>query len=76
MRSPFVDFSIALQNLKVGIAMQRAGWNARARVALVKPDRDSFMNTAYLYQSGAEGHKMPWTPNQTDLMAEDWYPAD
>lgn len=73
MRSPFVDFSVALQSVKVGILMQRAGWHGKQAVGLTKPDRDSFLNSHYLYQTTADGYRMPWVATQGDLLAEDWH---
>ena len=67
------DFSIALQALKKGFAIQRIGWNGKDLVVKLKvPDEHSEMNLPYLYIEYPDGKRCPWLASQTDIMADDW----
>lgn len=72
--SGFVCFALALDMLKQGRSMARAGWNGRGlQVRLQRPDADSKMTMPYLYLEYPDGARVPWLASQTDLLAEDWY---
>jgi hypothetical protein len=71
--NPFVDFSEALNILKAGSKMQRAGWNGKDMyVELQRPDAHSKMSLPYLFMKTAQGDLVPWLASQTDILAEDW----
>ena len=79
------SFSDALELLKNGKKVSRAGWHGKdMHLELQKPDANSKMTLPYIYmvipcQNCAEaGEKasgfnlVPWLASQTDLLAEDW----
>lgn len=67
------DFSIALQAVKKGFAIQRIGWNGKDLVVKLQiPDEHSKMNLPYLYIEYPDGRRCPWLASQTDIMADDW----
>ena len=75
-----LDFSAALHELKVGIKVQRTGWNGKGMwLEQQNPDEHSKMSLPYIflnYPVGSEaypdGARVPWLPSQTDLQASDW----
>lgn len=69
-----VDFGEALNLLRNGKRVARAGWNGSGMyVALQVPDANSKMRRQYLYMSPVDGDLVPWAASQSDLLAEDWY---
>lgn len=67
------DFSWALNELKNGSRVARAGWNGPDQyVELQSPDKNSKMNLPYIYIRTVRGDFVPWLASQTDLLAEDW----
>jgi len=67
------DFGLALDMLRAGERVARSGWNGRGMwIALQRPDEHSKMSLQYIYMSTITGDLVPWTPSQTDLLAEDW----
>lgn len=74
-----VSFSEALIHVKLGKAIQRAGWNGSGLlVKMQKPDEFSKMTLPYLYieypadAKNTSGARCPWLASQTDILAEDW----
>lgn len=68
-----MDFSNALDALRAGDRVTRAGWNGAGQwIALQVPDAHSKMTRPYLYISTVDGDLVPWAPSQTDVLAEDW----
>jgi len=68
-----MNFSEALNILKHGQAVQRAGWNGPNQfIMLQKPDSNSKMSLPYLYIQTVQGNLVPWLASQTDLLADDW----
>ncbi|EPL8679431.1 dUTP diphosphatase [Klebsiella michiganensis] len=74
------DFSDALMWLKEGKRTARKGWNGKGLwLELKKPIIGSDMTLPYLvicYPADAQntpGARAPWTPSQTDLLANDWH---
>ena len=72
-------FSVALDAVKQGKAIQRAGWNGAGLVVKAQfPDANSKMSLPYLYieypvtAKTTPGAKCPWLASQTDIMADDW----
>jgi hypothetical protein len=71
-----MDFGDALNALKLGKAVARAGWNGRGMwLALQVPDAHSKMSLPYIYMRTAQGNFVPWLVWQTDVLAEDWFVA-
>ena len=71
MRTP--DFGFALDALRRGEKVRRAGWNGKGMwLALQVPDAHSKMSLPYIYMSTVTGDLVPWLASQTDMLAEDW----
>jgi len=67
------DFGYALDALREGFAVQRAGWNGKGMwIKLQVPDEHSKMTLPYIYMKTAQDDLVPWVASQTDLLAEDW----
>lgn len=77
-----MNFGEALQALKDGEDLQRAGWNGKGiHIALQVPDEHSKMTSPYIYidttglqtdNEAAPKSLVPWLASQTDMLAEDW----
>jgi len=68
-----MNFSEALEELKIGAKVTRAGWNGKGMwLALQVPDANSKMRRPYIYMCPVDGDLVPWVANQSDLLAEDW----
>lgn len=66
-------FGRALEALKAGRRVTRAGWNGRGMwLELQRPDAHSKMTLPYVYMRTAQGDLVPWLASQTDLLADDW----
>lgn len=66
-------FGQALEMLKDGERVCRAGWNGKGMwIALQRPDAHSKMGLPYIYMSTVTGQLVPWLASQTDVLAEDW----
>lgn len=67
------DFGQALAEMKKGKKVSRRGWGSRAMwVHIQNPDKKSKMQRPYIYIKYGDGLLVPWTPNQIDLLKEDW----
>lgn len=68
-----MNFGEALEQLKYGYRVARAGWNGKGMwLGLQRPDQRSRMTAPYVFLKTADDNCVPWAPSQTDLMAEDW----
>lgn len=68
-----MNFGQALERLKVGQKVCRAGWNGKGMwLALQSPTPLSKMTLPYIYMFTAQGDLVPWLASQTDVLAEDW----
>lgn len=66
-------FSIALERLKNGDKVARAGWNGKNMwINMQVPDAHSKMTLPYIYMFTADKQQVPWLCSQTDMLAEDW----
>jgi hypothetical protein len=71
-----MDFGHALDALKRGFSVTRQGWNGRGQwITLQRPDVMSKMSLPYIYIRTVQGDRVPWLASQTDILAEDWRPA-
>lgn len=80
-----MNFGDALQQLNFGHKMTRAGWNGNGIfIKLQLPTAESKMTSPYIYidttglqtsNPDAPKVRVPWTPSQTDLLANDWTPV-
>ena len=76
------DFGFALQHLKAGCKLRRAGWNGKGiHIELQVPDENSKMSHPYIFidttglqtdNPEAPKNRVPWLASQTDMLAEDW----
>jgi len=74
-----MNFGYALSELKKGSFVCRKGWNGKGLwLTLQVPDQHSKMTLPYIYlnypkdAANTPGARVPWTPSQTDLLADDW----
>lgn len=66
-------FGLALDFLKEGYKLTRAGWNGKGMyLMLQRPDAHSKMTLPYIYMKTAQGDLVPWLASQTDVLATDW----
>lgn len=76
------NFGVALNLMKDGLKVRRAGWNGKGIfVALQRPDEHSKMTSPYIYidTTGLQSDNpdaprscVPWLASQTDMLAADW----
>ena len=73
------DFGQALDWLKAGKCVSRAGWNGKGLwLELQRPDAHSKMTLPYLFLNypadaiNTPGARVPWLASQTDMLADDW----
>lgn len=68
-----MNFGEALDALKRGRKVTRAGWNGKGMwLSLQVPDEHSKMRRPYVYMRPVDGDLVPWVASQSDLLAEDW----
>jgi hypothetical protein len=74
-----MTFGLALELLKKGMHVCRAGWNGKGMwLELQRPDEHSKMTLPYVYLNypadaqNTPGARVPWLASQTDMLAEDW----
>lgn len=75
-----MNFGQALEALKAGKRVARAGWNGKGMwLVLQVPDANSKMTLPYIYIEYPAGHpaypqgsRVPWLASQTDALADDW----
>ena len=83
-----MDFSEALQAIKSGSRMRRAGWNGKGMFVFLVPGSEFRVSRPPLlgiYPEGTEiryhahidmrtatGEIVPWVASQADLLADDW----
>jgi len=68
-----MTFGDALEALKQGWTLTRAGWNGKGQyLGLQRPDMGSQNTLPYIYIVTVSGDRVPWLASQTDMLAEDW----
>lgn len=68
-----MNFGEALEELKQGDRVCRAGWNGKGMwIQLQTPDANSKMSLPYIYMKTADNQLVPWVASHTDLLANDW----
>ena len=77
-----LNFSIALEAIKNGDKVARAGWNGKGIfIEMQVPNENSKMTSPYIYidttglqtdNPDAPKSLVPWLASQTDLLAIDW----
>ena len=80
-----MDFGKALEALKEGKAVKRAGWNGKDQFielgnnisferpdgTVVKSEHDAMGHSAVVFH-GTSGTQVGWLASQADILAEDW----
>ena len=71
------DFGRALELLKLDRTVARLGWcHPAQRIGLHEPDRkgpsNDVVSVTFIYLRYQGGHRGPWCPTHTDLLADDW----
>lgn len=68
-----MNFGDAIQALKNGKRVARAGWNGKNMyLELQRPDEHSKMTLPYIYMRTVQGDFVPWLASQTDVLSDDW----
>lgn len=68
-----MNFGQAIEALKQGKKVARAGWNGKGmHLELQRPDAHSKMTLPYIFMYTAQGDNVPWLASQTDMLSEDW----
>ena len=83
-----MDFSDALTNIKLGMQMQRTGWNGKGMFIFlvsgstfevnrppllgIYPEGEMITYLAHIDMRTADGYIVPWLASQTDILAVDW----
>lgn len=81
-RTGGLTFGLAVEELKLGKKVARAGWNGKGiHLELQRPDENSKMTSPYIFidttglqtdNPDAPRSRVPWLASQTDMLAEDW----
>ena len=79
-----MDFGSAIENLKSGERVTRAGWNGKGMwlelcepdEAWDHPDGHTYRRRPYIYMKTANDELVPWVASQTDILADDWMVLD
>lgn len=74
-----MTFGLALDALKLGFKLSRAGWNGKGLwLQLHTPTESSLMTLPFIFMCYPDdakttpGARVPWLASQTDMLAEDW----
>lgn len=65
-----MHFGAALQELKAGGRVSRAGWNGKGMFLFVVPPSGTMR--AFIAMRTVQRTCVPWLASQTDMLAEDW----
>lgn len=66
------DFGWAIQQLKAGHAVCRQNWDGADQAVRLQRHAKGTLNLPYIYIGTAWRDLVPWSPSQTDMLAEDW----
>ena len=73
LRANQLSFGEAIDVMKADGRVTRPSWNGKGMwVALQVPDAQSKMKRPYLYMHHADQVLGPWSPTQSDVLADDW----
>jgi hypothetical protein len=83
-----MNFSTALEKIKAGHRLARAGWNGKGMFLFLVPgsvfkvNREPLLSImgegtevqyhAHIDMKTAQGYVVPWLASQADLLADDW----
>lgn len=79
MEEVYVNFSVALQQLKYGAYLARKNWNGKNMWIKLVQASGEFTHPSLVIQypsaSAAypNGSVVPWFPSATDILADDWF---
>ncbi|MGA7384509.1 MAG: DUF2829 domain-containing protein [Methylocella sp.] len=69
-----MTFGEAIEALKAGDRVSRAGWHGEKMwLRLKKPGESPEMTLPYIFMSTVSGDLVPWLASQMDILAEDWF---
>lgn len=84
-----MNFGQAIEALKEGKRVARAGWNGKGMFLFLVPGSNFIVNREpllsimgegaqityrpHIDMKDAEGKVVPWLASQTDMLAEDWH---
>lgn len=75
-----MNFSDALENLKLGYKVSRSGWNGKGMWIQLKKPNGYFgteeMTLPYIFMKTVTDDTVPWLASQTDILADDWDVVD
>ena len=75
------DFGEAIYALKIGARVTRKGWNGQGQFVMLCDENGpytlqstgrTYSRRPYMYLKAADDTLVPWTPSQSDVLAEDW----
>lgn len=87
MEKKYFTFGEVIEALKLGLKVQREGWNGKGMFLYYVPEsnypavtdiaKETFPNgmvpyCAYIAMKTADNKVVPWLASQTDILAEDW----
>ena len=67
-----MNFSQALESLKLGSDIARSGWNGKKMYLNLVPARPEDKKLAFIQMRTVQGNYVPWLASQTDLLVDDW----
>ncbi len=68
-----LSFGHAVEALKAGERVARAGWNGKGMyLELQTPTDLSKMTLPYIFMKTVQNDLVPWLASQTDILANDW----
>ena len=67
-----MNFSQALESLKLGSDIARSGWNGKNMYLNLVPARPEDKKLAFIQMRTVQGNYVPWLASQTDLLVDDW----
>lgn len=74
---PGLNFGQALELLKEGARVTRDGWNGKGMFLHLESSSHEGSSAwePFIVLHTAQSTLVPWTPSQTDVLAEDWWRA-
>ena len=72
-----MDIGEAVQAMRSGRMVQRAGWNGKGMWIALRdvtkgPEAGARLQLPYIYMKTVQDEEIPWLCSQADLLAEDW----
>ena len=67
-----MDFGGAIHTMRGGKKVARQVWPRGVFLMIQYPDDHSKMTSPYIYVNDDVDEQMPWSPQQDDMLTEDW----